>query len=125
MRVWASKENSSDATSLGPGESTTVAADVRVARGQWRFLILVMLSVYINFIDRGNLSAAAPVLASDLFLSPTSLGVLLSAFGWTYAFSLPIAGWLVDRYDVKWVFAAGFFVWSAATVGTGGGRSEE
>jgi ACS family D-galactonate transporter-like MFS transporter len=119
MRVWASKENSSDATSLGPGESTTAAADVRVAPGQWRFLILVMLSVYINFIDRGNLSAAAPVLASDLFLSPTSLGVLLSAFGWTYAFSLPIAGWLVDRYDVKWVFAAGFFIWSVATLGTG------
>jgi MFS transporter, ACS family, D-galactonate transporter len=119
MRPWASKENLSDATQLACGESPTVTTDARLAPSQWRFLILVMLSVYINFIDRGNISAAAPVLASDLSLSPTSLGLLLSAFGWTYAFSLPIAGWLVDRYDVKWVFAAGFFVWSAATVGTG------
>src|SRR5690349_16615685 len=113
MRPWASKENLSDATQLACGESPTVTTDARLAPSQWRFLILVMLSVYINFIDRGNISAAAPVLASDLSLSPTSLGLLLSAFGWTYAFSLPIAGWLVDRYDVKWVFAAGFFVWSA------------
>ena len=29
------------------------------------------------------------------------------------------AGWLVDRFDVKWVFAAGFLLWSAATAVTG------
>ena len=29
------------------------------------------------------------------------------------------AGWLVDRLDVKWVFAVGLFIWSAATAVTG------
>jgi MFS family permease len=101
------------------GRKLTATTDSPLTKAQWRFLIVLMASVYINFIDRGNISAAAPVLSSDLHLSPTSLGVMLSAFGWTYAFSLPIAGLLVDRYDVKWVFAAGFFIWSAATVGTG------
>ena len=45
--------------------------------------------------------------------------MLLSAFFWTYALMQIPAGWLVDRFDVKWVFAAGFFVWSAATAITG------
>ena len=31
----------------------------------------------------------------------------------------PLAGWLVDRFEVKWIFAIGFFVWSAATAFTG------
>src|SRR5712692_7900075 len=104
---------------LESGGSGIAGVNPPLTGNQWRFLVLLILSSHINFIDRGNLSAAAPVLSSDLSLSATNLGMLLSAFGWTYAFSLPIAGWLVDRYDVKWVFAAGFFIWSLATLGTG------
>jgi MFS transporter, ACS family, D-galactonate transporter len=82
-------------------------------------LFLLWLSVFLNYIDRSNLSIAAPQLKSELGLSATQLGLLLSAFFWTYA-SLQIpAGWLVDRLEVKWVFATGFLVWSAATAVTG------
>lgn len=82
-------------------------------------LFLLWLSVFLNYIDRSNLSIAAPQLKSELGLSATQLGVLLSAFFWTYA-SLQIpAGWLVDRLEVKWVFASGFLIWSAATAVTG------
>jgi MFS transporter, ACS family, D-galactonate transporter len=120
MRHLFSKANrGASAHSLKASESEIAAVGARLTGNQWRFLVLLILSCHINFIDRGNLSAAAPVLSSELLLSPTALGFLFSAFGWTYAFSLPIAGWLVDRYDVKWVFAAGFFVWSVATLGTG------
>jgi len=45
--------------------------------------------------------------------------VLLSAFFWTYACLQIPAGWLVDRFEVKWVFAGGFLIWSAATAVTG------
>ena len=75
--------------------------------------------ININFLDRGSLAAAAPAIASELFLSPTKLGVLLSAFSWTYPPFLLIAGWAVDRYSVKWVFAAGFLLWSLATLASG------
>src|SRR5664279_4000956 len=82
-------------------------------------LVLLGISVFINYIDRGNLSIAAPMLKDELRISATQLGILLSAFFWTYACLQPIAGWLVDRVNVNWVIAGGFFLWSAATAGTG------
>ncbi len=82
-------------------------------------LFLLSLSVLINYIDRSNLSIAAPLIKDELGLSAWQLGKLLSAFFWTYALMQIPAGWLVDRLDVKWVFAAGLFIWSAATAVTG------
>lgn len=81
-------------------------------------LFLLMLSVLINYIDRSNLSIAAPLLKDELGLTGSQLGVLLAGFFWTYALLQIPAGWLVDRFDVKWVFALGFLVWSAATAVT-------
>ncbi|HUJ30799.1 MAG TPA: MFS transporter [Candidatus Acidoferrum sp.] len=84
-----------------------------------RVLILLTLSVFLNYIDRGSLSIAAPLVKDELGLSPWQLGLLLSSFFWTYtAFQIP-AGWLVDRFDVGWVLAFGFFVWTGATAITG------
>jgi ACS family D-galactonate transporter-like MFS transporter len=82
-------------------------------------LLLLGLSVFINYIDRANLSVAAPMLEGELGLSQAQLGVLLAAFFWTYALMQLLAGWLVDRFEVKWVLAIGFFVWSVATAFTG------
>ncbi len=82
-------------------------------------LFLLALSVLINYIDRSNLSIAAPLIKRELHISDLQLGTLLSAFFWIYALMQIPAGWLVDRFDVKWVFAAGFFLWSASTAITG------
>ena len=82
-------------------------------------LFLLSLSVLINYIDRSNLSIAADLIKGELHLSDLQLGALLSAFFWTYGCLQIPAGWLVDHFDVKWVFAAGFFVWSSATAATG------
>jgi MFS transporter, ACS family, D-galactonate transporter len=84
-----------------------------------RVLILLALSAFINFVDRGNLSAAAPLLKTELALSDARLGILLAAFFWSYACFQIASGWLVDRLDVKWMLAGGFFVWSLATAATG------
>jgi MFS transporter, ACS family, D-galactonate transporter len=85
----------------------------------WWLLTLLVISICINYIDRANLSAAAEDLALELTLGPKEMGILLSSFFWTYAaFQIP-AGWLIDRYNVYWVYGAGYFVWSAATALTG------
>lgn len=84
-----------------------------------RVLFLLAFSVLINYIDRSNLSIAAELIKGELRLSDLQLGTLLSAFFWTYGCMQIPAGWLVDRFDVKWVFAAGFFLWSTATAATG------
>jgi MFS transporter, ACS family, D-galactonate transporter len=85
----------------------------------WAVLVLLVISVFINYIDRSNLSVAAPLLKEELHLSATQLGKLLSAFFWTYALFQVVSGWLVDRFNVNWVIAAGFFLWSTATAATG------
>jgi len=82
---------------------------------------LLVASVFVNYIDRANLSIAAPVLQWQLKLSSLQVGSLLSAFFWTYAFLqlFGIAGWIVDRFPVGRVFAWGYFSWCAATIATG------
>jgi MFS transporter, ACS family, D-galactonate transporter len=82
-------------------------------------LTLLTLSVFINYIDRGNLSIAAPLLKQELGISASQLGILLSAFFWSYTALLFVSGWLVDRFDVNLVLAAGYLVWSLATAATG------
>ena len=86
---------------------------------QTAVLLVLGISVFINYVDRGNLSIAAPMLKDELGLSAANLGLLLSAFFWTYACLLPFSGWLVDHFDVNWVLAAGFALWSCATAVTG------
>jgi MFS transporter, ACS family, D-galactonate transporter len=82
-------------------------------------LALLWFSAFFNYVDRGNLSIAAPILKDELGLSTGQLGILLSSFFWTYSGFQLIAGWAVDRFDVAVVMAAGFFIWSGATALTG------
>jgi MFS transporter, ACS family, D-galactonate transporter len=83
------------------------------------WLALLAISVLINYIDRGNLSLAAPLLKGELQLSPWQLGILFSAFFWTYTALQFVMGWVVDRFEVNLVIAAGYLVWSLATAVTG------
>lgn len=82
-------------------------------------LVLLAFSLLINYVDRGNLSIAAPVLKDELRISASQLGILLSAFFFTYTAFQVVSGWLVDRFDVNRVMAAGYLVWSLATAATG------
>ena len=94
----------------------------KIPPGLVTVVLLLGISVFINYIDRGNLALAAPLLKDELRLSPSQLGILLSSFFWTYAGFQIISGWLVDRCDVNWVLVAGFFLWSGATAATGVAR---
>ena len=84
-----------------------------------RLSLLLAAAVFINFVDRGNLATAAPVVAKELHLSATQVGILLSSFYWTYAVSQLGAGWLAERYPVQRVIAAGFSLWCVATILSG------
>ncbi len=83
------------------------------------FLFLLSISALINNIDRGSLSVAAPLIKGELRISAAQLGVLLSAFFWTYTALMYPSGWLADRFDANWVLAGGFIIWSLAMSATG------
>jgi ACS family D-galactonate transporter-like MFS transporter len=101
----------------------SAATRANLSRAQSVVLGLLTVSIFINYVDRGNLSIAGKLLMADprLHLDPARLGYLFSAFFWSYALFqlLGIVGWMLDRFDVSWVYAAAFLVWSAATALTG------
>ena len=98
--------------------SDTFGASRKAAFG-FGIVALLALALFINYIDRGNLSTAAPQIKSELKLSSTQVGFLLSMFFWTYTFGMPLAGWLQERINAYRTLALGLAVWSLATVMTG------
>jgi MFS transporter, ACS family, D-galactonate transporter len=92
-----------------------------LTRSQWVLLILLVASIFLNYVDRSNLSLAAPLIEREFSLGPSAMGRLFAAFFWTYALLqlFGTAGWLADRFPVGRVLAGGLFVWSAATILTG------
>jgi len=74
---------------------------VTATRIRWRVMFLVFLIVTVSYLDRTNLSVAAPTLQRQLHLTPTQLGLILSSFSWAYAAAqIPaglVASWLRPR----------------------------
>ena len=99
--------------------STPRVAGRAGTRGMPVTLTLLVISVFISYVDRGNLSIAAPLLKTEFGLSASRVGILLSSFFWGYTVSLFACGWFVDRFDVNRVLALGFLLWSLATAATG------
>lgn len=80
---------------------------------------LLALAIFINYVDRGNLATAAPLIKDELRLSNTQLGVLLSAFFWTYTPGQLLAGWLAEKINAYRTLALGVALWSLATAASG------
>jgi ACS family D-galactonate transporter-like MFS transporter len=79
-------------------------------------MVLLFITVVINYLDRSNLSIAAPALTSDLGLDPVHVGLIFSAFGWTYAAMQLPGGWLVDRVPPRILYTVALALWSIATI---------
>jgi MFS family permease len=80
-----------------------------------RTVVLLAVASFINYVDRGSLATAAPLVREEFALSDTQLGLLLSAFFWSYAPGQLPAGWLAERLDARRVLACGLVVWGTAT----------
>jgi MFS family permease len=84
---------------------------------RWVVVGLLFAGMLVSYVDRGNLSIAASSIMRDFRLTPAVMGMLLSAFFWTYGgFQLP-AGAFVDRIGIKRVYAVAFLLWSMASAG--------
>lgn len=88
-------------------------------RGRYLIAVLLFVSVVINYLDRANLSVAAPQLAKDLGFDDAQKGYILAAFGWTYAALQVPGGWLVDKIPPRILYPVAIALWSLATIGLG------
>ncbi len=80
---------------------------------------LLALAVLLNYVDRGAIGVAAPMMKAELQLTATGFGLAVSAFFWVYAPMCLLVGWLCDRYCVYRMFAAGIALWAITTALTG------
>ncbi|MBO1359150.1 MFS transporter [Acetobacter sacchari] len=87
----------------------------QVPRRRWIIGGLLGGGVLVNYIDRINLSVAAPQLMAEFHLTPTDIGLLFSAFFWSYALLTIPAGMILDRFGVTSVGRWGAFLWSIAS----------
>jgi len=79
-------------------------------------VLLLAAVLFLNYVDRGALPTAAHLIQTDLKLTSSQLGVLLSAFFWTYAtIQIPV-GWLAERHGAHRVLAIGLTIWALATM---------
>ena len=92
---------------------------LRPHRLHWLALGLLVISVGINYVDRGNLGVAATSIEGELHFAPDKLGLLNTAFFLTYSLFAILSGKVLDYWNVNWVYAAAFLLWSAATGLTG------
>src|SRR5205809_7066253 len=99
-------------------DSPRVALDVTNAR-RWTIVWLLFAASLINYFDRQTLAYALPLLAKDFQLDKALQGLVVSAFFWSYTtLQIPI-GLCADRFNLRWLCAGAFALWSLAQGLTG------
>lgn len=79
-------------------------------------LLLLFVSVVINYMDRSNISIAAPLLGKDLKLDSVHMGLIFSAFGWAYAILQIPGGFVLDKIGSRFMYLITLGLWSLATL---------
>ena len=95
------------------------ATPPRIRRSQTLALVLLVVCGVINYLDRATLAVANEYIRADLGLSLGQMGLLLSAFSWSYALCQLPVGWLVDKVGPRWLLGMGLVVWSLAQAAGG------
>ncbi|MCZ8515097.1 MFS transporter [Paenibacillus filicis] len=90
-----------------------------VGNVRWKIILWLLIGGIINYLDRANLSIAAPEMIRELHLSQTDIGLLGTVFSWTYAIMQLPSGWLIDKFGAKRIYSIAVLWWSVATFLTG------
>ena len=88
-------------------------------RIRWLIIWLCFLGNAISYIDRSNLSIAAPMIRGEMGIDPDTMGWVLSTFFWTYAVMQLPSGWIIDRIGVRVSLTFAVMWWSIFTAATG------
>jgi ACS family hexuronate transporter-like MFS transporter len=86
---------------------------------KWWIVVMLLLATVVNYMDRQTIGSVASFIKKDFQLKEEGYGTLESWFGYSYAAFLLVAGFLADRWDLRWLYAGALLVWSAAGFATG------
>src|SRR5580704_708788 len=86
--------------------------------GRWYVLLLISVMYLITYLDRVNISTAAPAISKEFGFDKITMGVIFSAFAWSYALFQVPGGWLSDRFGARGVLACIVAYWSIMTAAT-------
>ncbi len=105
-------------SSYSPNPTAAAQPAVTVRRSRRRIGILALLAIgtMINYLDRTVLGIAAPKLTAELGIDPAIMGILFSAFAWTYALAQIPGGLFLDRFGNKVTYFLSLTLWSLFTL---------
>jgi ACS family hexuronate transporter-like MFS transporter len=100
---------------------TALAPDPRAAIPAWKWQLvwLMFLATTINYMDRQTLGSTSSYILREFQLGETGYGWIEFSFGISYAISQIFAGFLADRFSLRWLYAGALLLWSAAGFLTG------
>ncbi|HZP76738.1 MAG TPA: MFS transporter [Pseudolabrys sp.] len=98
--------------------SATASTSARRSYGRWYVLLLISLMYLITYLDRTNISTAAPMIAKEFGFDKITMGWILGAFGWAYAMFQVPGGWLGDRFGARKMLTIIVIYWSLMTGAT-------
>src|ERR1039458_7850189 len=90
----------------------------RRSKGRWYILGLISLMYLITYLDRVNISTAAPEISKEFGFDKITMGVIFSAFVWAYALFQVPGGWVSDRFGPRKVLTTIVTYWSVMTAAT-------
>ena len=89
---------------------------MKPTRVRFGILALITLATMLNYVDRSVMGVAQPAIAKELAITPQVMGLIFSAFSWTYALAQLPGGLLLDKLGSRLTYALSLGLWSLATM---------
>ncbi|WP_233411699.1 MFS transporter [Paraburkholderia kururiensis] len=94
----------------------TSAATARRSKARYRILALLAVGTMINYLDRTVLGIAAPQLTKELGIGAALMGLIFSAFSWSYVAAQIPGGLFLDRFGSRVTYYLSMTLWSVFTL---------
>ena len=85
-------------------------------RARFGVLALITFATMLNYVDRSVMGVAQPSLVRELAIGPELMGLIFSAFSWTYALAQIPGGLVLDRLGSRLTYGLSLALWSLATM---------
>ena len=105
-------------TTISHPSPTTASSASSTRATRTRFVILALLAAgtMINYLDRTVLGIAAPSMTKELGIGAAVMGVVFSAFSWSYAVAQIPGGIFLDRFGSRVTYFFALTFWSIFTM---------